>query len=595
MSRFSISHLRVGPDDLRRQLPLSGETVDIRQGPDGQTYFSARLDGQLKHHIGASTDTSTFPAERLGSDDSGPFLWVSDIVMRASTPGEAPHHGMQRFPVDLAYILDLSYWDDQTVDYAKLQPVAAVDIDDLPQDATEEAVDQERSPALATVEDRPEPSFSEPGRDDLPEDSGQTTARTTVVAQPASTHDPLVEDDPAGEPDRVALPADVPTVGDDRTDEEHIAADEEGESDPGPAAPAPAPVPSPWPIATGPAVTPELVMTPARTATAAARNAGDVDATTHAEALPADPAPSSPTVASEPPTASTADASEITGPIPTATTARPPAPIGVGADIASRSRRLAAPPQSSPERDHSAAATAAKAPSSARHSEASSYPSSWPPAARPARPAAAPQMPPQHTMRPPIIPTTSSRRTPSKKAIAISVVILIGAILTAIAVWNVAGSDSGSGQAAAPTPSRPPDVDIQRVKNAVPKGYSDTSCTARDDSAEASVKCGPNTDPGGPQTATYTLYTDQQALNQAFATTIAGFDQVTCPGNIQSPGAWRRNAAPNKVAGTLFCGIRAGQAAVIWTSNAQSLLNVTEAGAQGPTLDQLYTWWGTHS
>ncbi|PJE00932.1 MAG: hypothetical protein CK429_35820, partial [Mycobacterium sp.] len=60
-------------------------------------------------------------------------------------------------------------------------------------------------------------------------------------------------------------------------------------------------------------------------------------------------------------------------------------------------------------------------------------------------------------------------------------------------------------------------------------------------------------------------------------------------------GAWRRNAAPTKVAGTLFCGTRAGQAAVVWTSDAQSLLNVTEAGAQGPSLDQLYAWWGTHS
>ncbi|MGJ6127316.1 hypothetical protein QN239_32575 [Mycolicibacterium sp. Y3] len=521
---------------------------------------------------------------------------MSDIVMRASTPGAAPHHGMQRFPVDLAYILDPSYWDDQTVDYAKLQPVAAVDIDDLPHDVTEAAADQERNPAAATIEDLKEDSFSEPRSDDPPEDSGQTTASTTVAAHPAPAHDPLVDDDPAGEPDRVTLPADVPTVGDDRTDEQHIAADEEGESDPDPAAPAPAPVPSPSPIATAPAVIPELVMTPARTATAAARNAGDADATTHAEALPADPAPSSTTVASEPPTASTPDASESTGPIPTATTARPPAPIGVSADIASRSRRLPAPHQSPPERDHSVAAgAAAPAPSSARHSEASSYPSSWPPAARPARPAPAPQLPPQHTTRPPIIPTTPNRRAPSKKALAISAVILIGVILTAIAVRNVAGSDSGSGQAAAPAPSRPSDTDVQRVKNAVPKGYSDTSCTARDASAEASVKCGPNTDPGGPQTATYTLYTDQQALNQAFATTIAGFDQVTCPGNIQSPGAWRRNAAPNKVAGTLFCGTRAGQAAVIWTSNAQTLLNVTEAGAQGPTLDQLYTWWSTHS
>lgn len=525
MSRFSISHLRVGPDDLRRQLPLSGETVDIRQGPDGQTYFLARLDGQFKHHIEANIDTSMCPAERLSADDAGPFLWVSDVVMRASTPGEAPHHGMQRFPVDLASVLDLSYRDDQTVEFAKLLPVASVDIDDLSQDAAVPAADQVRGPAVATIEDLPEGSFSEPGGEGPAEESGQTTDRAAAAAFSAPTDDPLVEDDAGGGPDRVAPPVDVPSVGDDRTDEELIAAD----GDSGAAPPAPVPDPSSMAI-------PEREMTPARPATAlAGPAAGDVDATTRAveKTLAADPTPSSPTVASEAPTARTPDPGEITGPIPTATTARPPAPIGAGADIASRARRLA-PPEGPSQRDHSHAATAVPEPSPARSSEASSYPSSWPPAARPARPAAASHPPPQHTARPPIIPTTPNRRAPSTKAIAISAVILVGVILAATAVWNVAGSDSG-GQTAAPAPSRPSDADIQRVRNAVPKGYSDDSCTARDDAAEASLKCGPNADPGGPQIATYTLYTDQQALNQAFTTTIAGFNQVTCPGNIQSP------------------------------------------------------------
>jgi len=49
------------------------------------------------------------------------------------------------------------------------------------------------------------------------------------------------------------------------------------------------------------------------------------------------------------------------------------------------------------------------------------------------------------------------------------------------------------------------------------------------------------------------------------------------------------------VAGTLFCGTQSGQAVVAWTSDAESLLNVAEAGAEGPSMDQLYTWWGTHS
>ncbi|MBY6388828.1 hypothetical protein HG717_33705 [Rhodococcus erythropolis] len=49
------------------------------------------------------------------------------------------------------------------------------------------------------------------------------------------------------------------------------------------------------------------------------------------------------------------------------------------------------------------------------------------------------------------------------------------------------------------------------------------------------------------------------------------------------------------MAGTLFCGTDRGQAVVVWTSEAQTLLNVTAGNAQGPSLEQLYTWWTTHS
>ncbi|MEU0497908.1 hypothetical protein ABZ195_20740, partial [Mycobacterium sp. NPDC006124] len=134
MSRFVISSLREGPDELRRKLPLGGETIEIRTGPDGQAYFSARLDEQVIHRLNPDVNAAALSAEHLGADDSGPFLWVRDIVMRPSRPGDTPHYGMQRFPVDIAYVLDLSYHDDQVVDFTKLQPVAAVDIDDLPND-----------------------------------------------------------------------------------------------------------------------------------------------------------------------------------------------------------------------------------------------------------------------------------------------------------------------------------------------------------------------------------------------------------------------------------------------------------------------------
>ena len=54
MSRFLISNLREGPEEFRRQLPISGQTIEIRLGPDGQPYFSARLDEQIMHRLDPS-------------------------------------------------------------------------------------------------------------------------------------------------------------------------------------------------------------------------------------------------------------------------------------------------------------------------------------------------------------------------------------------------------------------------------------------------------------------------------------------------------------------------------------------------------------
>jgi hypothetical protein len=47
--------------------------------------------------------------------------------------------------------------------------------------------------------------------------------------------------------------------------------------------------------------------------------------------------------------------------------------------------------------------------------------------------------------------------------------------------------------------------------------------------------------------------------------------------------------------GTVFCGMRAGRPLVAWTNDAELLLNVAQNDAPGPTLEQLYGWWSTHS
>jgi hypothetical protein len=559
-----ISNLREGPEELGRQLPISGETIDIRIGPDGLTYFTARLDVQVMHRLNPSTDTATMPTEHLDADGSGPYLWVRDIVMRASRPGEAPHYGMQGFPVDLAYILDLSYHDDEFVDFAKLLPIAAVDIDDLPDAATEPAPHQDGGLLAAALPARPDGIGG-----DTPVEPSSDDRRNDAVL-PADGDDPVSQ-----RMDLDDLPGAGPTT-------------------PG--------------VGTPPDVAPVLVffsgqpdhLEPQREPVSpVAQTVDDADEDTRVDALP-DPAtiaPASPSI--ELSSTAAPGAGEVTRPVRAATTARPSIPPADRADINDESRRPSEPPQGTPPAHHYpfGDTPTAPPPPPQHHLASPRYSSSWPDDTRsrslPTLPA-----PPRHGMQPPpIIPTTPSRRAPSAKTLAVTAVVLVGVSLIGIAVWNVAGSDSDKNQTAAPTTAqaKPSEQEIQRLKSALPKGYSESACVADGSAPEATVTCGPNTDAGGPQTATYTLYADQRALSQAFTDTIATFDRVNCPGNIQSPGPWRRNAAPDTVAGTLFCGTRADRAAVVWTSDAQSLLNVAEAGAQGPSLDQLYAWWGTHS
>lgn len=457
MSRFVISNLRVGPEEFREQLPVTGTTIDVRTDPDGQQYFYARLDGPIKHQIDTHFDTSACSPEQLGADANGPFLWVTDIVMRSSTPGEQPHYGMHRFPVDLAYAIDLSYIDDPALDFGKILPIATAEIDDVP---------------AAAPADTPEPA------------PAAAAAAAAAVDVPEQVSIPAADLDTPAEGDTTTSPA----AGD------NVAAtglDVEQRDTP----------------------TPEAVHV-----------GGNVTAATP-------PAPAAPHT--RPPRPSRP-------PVPEALTDTSPIPVV----------------QQHPPR---------------------TYP--------------APPIPPAQ-----LHVTTPSRSRPSKKALMVSATVLTGTLLIIFAGWSVLTSSdsSDSDTSAAPSPTAS-DVDLQRVKAALPKGYSDGDCTPTPDTTQPSLTCSPNADPAGPQTATYAIYPDKQALQQAFTATIATFDRVICPGNIQSPGPWRRNSAPTQVAGTLFCGTDRGQAVVVWTSDAQTLLNVTAGNAQGPSLEQLYTWWTTHS
>ncbi len=109
------------------------------------------------------------------------------------------------------------------------------------------------------------------------------------------------------------------------------------------------------------------------------------------------------------------------------------------------------------------------------------------------------------------------------------------------------------------------------------------------------AECGINSDPGGPTAAIFTLAVDKPALDAGLAGAIRPDSVVICPGNIQSPGPWRRNATPEQVSGTLVCGVQRDIPTVAWSDDQRLLLAVVRSDPPGPALDQLYAWWSSHS
>jgi hypothetical protein len=127
-----------------------------------------------------------------------------------------------------------------------------------------------------------------------------------------------------------------------------------------------------------------------------------------------------------------------------------------------------------------------------------------------------------------------------------------------------------------------PDSDaLERLLRMLPPGYPRGSCKpiVTPEYALAQVNCENNSDPGGPVSATYTLVRDKAALEAAFKDIVASSTRVNCPGNIQSPGPWRRDAAPQTISGVLYCGFQVSSVAL------HSLMVISGeilARAQGP-------------
>jgi serine/threonine kinase PknH len=147
------------------------------------------------------------------------------------------------------------------------------------------------------------------------------------------------------------------------------------------------------------------------------------------------------------------------------------------------------------------------------------------------------------------------------------------------------------------TPTTPAAVAEARLIAQLPAGYPPDVCRpiAPPKPALAQASCGPNADPDGPPSATYTVYPDAATLRSAFEQAVPAGAVVICPGRIQSPGPWHHVASPDKAAGTVLCAAPQGNPTLTWTNDAEFMLSTVQANVPGPTLDQLFAWWSSHS
>lgn len=197
-------------------------------------------------------------------------------------------------------------------------------------------------------------------------------------------------------------------------------------------------------------------------------------------------------------------------------------------------------------------------------------------------------------------PDQLRRRRVPRAAVSIALIVVCF-----VAIWllrpshptstTISGTTSTRPSMSGPSPS-PGEVQA-RLFSLLPRDYPAGACRPVTAPKEASseLSCDKNSDPDGPLSATYELLADTTSLHGTFDRIVQGSTIIECPGRIQSPGPWHRNATPDKTSGVLFCGIQNGNPLLGWTDDAELLISVANGGPQGPTINQLYAWWTSHS
>ncbi|WP_066914977.1 serine/threonine-protein kinase [Mycobacterium interjectum] len=213
-------------------------------------------------------------------------------------------------------------------------------------------------------------------------------------------------------------------------------------------------------------------------------------------------------------------------------------------------------------------------------------------------------------------PAPPRRRNPWVFVAAAATVVVLVAV--AVGISMAVGNDDSETPTAATTttastrstarttprttsasPSTPPPGATNRLLSLLPAGYPAGTCAPDPEpmpGAIVSVSCGPNTDTNGPTISAYALFSDLQAVQQAFNRYTGTDTLVKCPGDKASPGTWWHNKDPNTILGQIACGTYTGdEPKVMWTNQQTMVFAVVGGNAQGPNLDQLYKWWASHS
>ena len=228
------------------------------------------------------------------------------------------------------------------------------------------------------------------------------------------------------------------------------------------------------------------------------------------------------------------------------------------------------------------------------------------PPAPPAEPPAPPAEPVPPPQRPPAAghssPVASRLRNPWVLIGATALLILLilaaqGIRLTLRPAPTAAPKPTTT---AAPTPSATTPATgsadaMARLLSLLPLGYAPGTCKPflPPKDALARVICEKNVDPGGPNRAVFTVFGETETLRQFFDGLLRTDIMVSCPGEAKSPADWHHADSP-QIGGMAFCAVQDSSPSMVWTNEAQLMIALVQGDPQGPSLEQLDSWWKKH-